>query len=692
MGRERTSGDLGTLGVKAKVLKLLMLFVAWIIAPVILLGFFEMALRLADYGRSTQLFIPREVNGETVFVTNRDFYQQFYTAPMGLVSRKLALAEAKPSNEYRVFVFGESAAEGVPDPDFSFARILDTMLRADNPDKQIKVCNMAMAGANSHVMYPAAKACVEMQPDLFVVYMGNNELNGLVTQSLLWDKVPPALGLFLVRANVALGDLRLSQFVRNILAQGDPSAGMGRPNPILDYERAYQYFDENLNDMCAVASDAGVPVILCTVGSRLWEWPPSGEHTKELSAEDLTAWQVALDAGNALAAQGRHGEALREYEKAAKINADHADLAYQIGACHYALGEYEKARLELVRARELDSIRFRPGKRIDDLIRGAVNAHASDGVALSETAQALAESSPHGIEGPEFFFDSVHLTFEGNHVLASSVLETLQTLEAKTSGVGAAPLSVEECRERLAFTLADYRDQILRTLKSDELVSKPPQPAYKKRLEQVESQILTSGEAMRLEGLQRGLSLDPASAHTRLRYINRLMIKREMSLALEQARILVEQHPFDRDGHSVMAQLSALSGDKDRAIEELRIVEAMEPHEPSTYLGLGIFLEEKNDLAGAEESYRKALKLQPSGAAEQGLGRTLAKLGDAGGAVDAYRRARVLEPQNEGVFRELFELLTKQGDDEAAQRELESWRASGKELPAGLPGLGAEGQ
>jgi hypothetical protein len=37
-------------------------------------------------------------------------------------------------------------------------------------------------------------------------------------------------------------------------------------------------------------------------------------------------------------------------------------------------------------------------------------------------------------------------------------------------------------------------------------------------------------------------------------------------------------------------------------------------------------------------------------------------------------------------------LLTKQGDDEAAQRELESWRASGKELPAGLPGLGAEGQ
>ena len=44
-----------------------------------------------------------------------------------------ALAKRKPVSTFRIFVLGESAAAGFPDPAFSFARILEVMLRARYP-------------------------------------------------------------------------------------------------------------------------------------------------------------------------------------------------------------------------------------------------------------------------------------------------------------------------------------------------------------------------------------------------------------------------------------------------------------------------------------------------------------------------------------------------------------------------------
>lgn len=50
-----------------------------------------------------------------------------------------------------MFVLGESAAEGDPDPAFSFARILQVMLRERYPGVRIEVINVAFTAFNSHV-------------------------------------------------------------------------------------------------------------------------------------------------------------------------------------------------------------------------------------------------------------------------------------------------------------------------------------------------------------------------------------------------------------------------------------------------------------------------------------------------------------------------------------------------------------
>jgi hypothetical protein len=196
------------------------LFVAWVVAPLVLLALVESGLRAGGYGHSTNLFVPRVLNGETVYKTNRAFFQKFFTMSIGWGPQDYVLPAAKASDTYRIFVFGSSAAEGVPAPDFSFARILGTMLRARAPELKIEIYNMAIAGANSHVMRAAAEACAAQRPDLFVVYMGNNEMNPLVTRRLLWDRLPAPLGLRLLHASTALSALRLVQW-----SEGAPRDG-----------------------------------------------------------------------------------------------------------------------------------------------------------------------------------------------------------------------------------------------------------------------------------------------------------------------------------------------------------------------------------------------------------------------------------------------------------------------------------
>ena len=74
---------------------------------------------------------------------------------------------AKPAGTVRIFVLGESAAMGTPDPSFNFGRILGVMLREQYPGMQFEVVNGAMTAINSYVTREIARDCAARQPDLF---------------------------------------------------------------------------------------------------------------------------------------------------------------------------------------------------------------------------------------------------------------------------------------------------------------------------------------------------------------------------------------------------------------------------------------------------------------------------------------------------------------------------------------------
>src|SRR5689334_21640942 len=126
-------------------------------APVILLLVVELALRALGFGHSTHFFLPATQAGRAVLIENPDFGRSYFAPGLERAPQTLVLPARKETNTVRIFVFGESAALGDPEPAYGFARILEVMLGETLGGKHIEVINVAMTAINSHVVLDIAR-------------------------------------------------------------------------------------------------------------------------------------------------------------------------------------------------------------------------------------------------------------------------------------------------------------------------------------------------------------------------------------------------------------------------------------------------------------------------------------------------------------------------------------------------------
>src|SRR5262249_53940091 len=109
---------------------------AMTLVPALLFGTLELALRLADYGWPTDFFLDgAQLEGAPVWIDNPHFGRQYFPRSLRQMPQPMlfVLPKVKAERTYRVFVLGESAALGFPDPSTSFARVLEVMLRQRYP-------------------------------------------------------------------------------------------------------------------------------------------------------------------------------------------------------------------------------------------------------------------------------------------------------------------------------------------------------------------------------------------------------------------------------------------------------------------------------------------------------------------------------------------------------------------------------
>jgi tetratricopeptide (TPR) repeat protein len=620
----------------------------------------ELVLRTAGYGFPASALIKHEVNGRPCYCDNVKFNWRFFPRNIAREFTSFVFPVHKPNNTYRIFVLGASAARGEPDEAFAFGRFLQVMLADRYPGIEFEVITAATAAINSHVVLPIAKGCARCRPDLFIVYLGNNEVTGPYGAGTVF--APFSGSLHLIRAGIALKATRLGQLLSNVLAavgaaDNAPAVWRGLEMFLKEQVRAddpsletvYRNFERNLKDISKVAAESGAKVILCTVGSNLKDCPPFASlHRPNLTELQENKWTQIYEQGVIHEKNEQFTEAVECYLEAAKIDDRYADLQFRLGRCYWQLGWYEKARQQYLAARELDTLRFRADSRINRIIRDTVAGARSESIYLVDAVGAFESSSPHRTPGHELFYEHVHLNLQGSYLLAKTVLVQVEKIlpahvQCQRAEALALP-TLQDCAQRLAYTEWDQHriaDEVLTGF-----IAKPP---FTNQLYHDE---LASKMQREVDALKATLN------------------RETLREAAAQYRRAVESAPGDWCLHYKYGTLLAEDlKDYHAAAEQFRLVQKYFPHCYTGYNALGSVLRVLGDLDGAIEQYRKALQINPTRAdAHYYLGWVYQQQDRMDKAMHHYREALGLQPTNVRAYNDLGEVLYKQGKVDEAMR------------------------
>src|SRR5436190_7019926 len=189
--------------------------------------------------------------------------------------------------------------------------------------------------------------------------------------------------------------------------------------------RVYDHFQQNLTDIIAMGRSAGVGVVVSTVPVNLKDCAPfASSHQPALNPTQIAQWREAYALGNRAQESGRLRDALRAYDEAGRIDDTVAELHFQRGVCALNLGETNNARRDFQRARDLDTLRFRCDRRLNEIIRATA---ARSKATLADAENVFAEQGA-GIPGGELFYEHVHPTWEGNYLLARELADRMSGL------------------------------------------------------------------------------------------------------------------------------------------------------------------------------------------------------------------------------------------------------------------------
>lgn len=630
--------------------------------PLGFLGLLELVLRLVGFGYPTGFLLASQRDGHPVLVQNNQFGWRFFGAAMARTPAAICIPKAKDANTVRIIVFGESAAFGDPDPRFGLPRMLQAMLELRYPGTRFEVVNAGMTAINSNVILPIARDCAAADADIWVIYMGNNEVVGPFGAGTVFGRQTPPLAV--IRANLALKATRTGELIDGLLGKlHQPPASKsewGGMEMFLDQQvRAddprmsvvYDHFERNLSDIINVGRRSGAGIVVSTVAVNLRDSAPfASAHSPGLSEADKTKWEGFYQNGIAAQTAGKLDAASGSYRDAARIDPYFADLQFREGRCALALGDTNEARRAFATARDLDTLRFRCDTRLNDLIRQAVSMRNDERVVLADAEHDFAEECPDGLPGSDLFYEHVHLTFEGNYLLARSIapeVEGLMPRKVTELVAGNQWPSEADCARRLAWSDWDRQKSLSDMLSR---LNNPPftgQISHDEQVQKIKTALSELVPATRPAGIQAAQTMcenaiaaapDDALVHGQLAALDEL--SGDLAGALTNAQRTVELLPSSSEDWSELGIILAKQQKYDDAMSAFRRAFQLDSQDVWALQSLAQSL---NDLGRPEEAireYRHALTVKPRfGLAWMGLGQIFEKMGHQSEAQDCYHKA-----------------------------------------------------
>ena len=341
----------------------------------------------------------------------------------------------KPVGTIRLVTLGGSSTAGLGySRNITFARYLERMASAALPGARVEMLNLGMVAlATKQEKLLVAEVCRSYEPDLVIVYAGNNEFLEIHAQkyaeahgslaSWLRDRL---MGTNLYRLvhravrgrperpslaeqSLTREQIRLTQheIIRDIEMSDDEVGGI-----IDQYER-------NIAEMAQAARESDTPILLLTVASN-WKWR---------GREDLpAAWMNELVETDALPEQQKFRRAREELtHRLAQAPPDERhEWLFRRALASEALGDFPAARSDYRAAFNADPHLRRALDAMADRVR-RVGASAS--VPVLDVIEELERQAPHGIVGFDEFYDYVHFTPKGALQVAAALYERLVRME-----------------------------------------------------------------------------------------------------------------------------------------------------------------------------------------------------------------------------------------------------------------------
>ncbi len=657
--------------------------IAICIAPVAIL-LIEAGLRIADYGYPTDIAVKQTTNGTSALHNNNKYVWRFFPPAIARTAYPFSFSDTKPGNTYRIFVLGGSAAAGTPDGAFSFGRILQRLLEHQYSQANFEVITLAMPAINSHVALDIARECTEYEPDLVLVYLGNNEVVGPYGAGTVF--APLSGSLSFIRFGIALQKTKLSQLFNNLVARvgadDEPQVWKGMSmfleNQVRasspDLQEVYQHFRKNLTDIREAALEAQANIIFSTVATNLKDSAPFASlHSEQLDDSQKSKWDGFYQQGVAFEGDQNYAKALDAYISASMIDDEYADLHFRIARCYELLGVFEKSKKHYALARQLDALRFRADSTINGIIRDAAKGQESEGVLMVDADESFSQGSPNGIPGANLFYEHVHKNFSGNYLLAKIFFEEIEGILpdwiSARKNRDTSLLTERECARLLAF----FENEQLRLanlfyMKFQKEAPFANQIYNKERLDKQSQEIRRIAEIAKpgvmtsLDSKYRNaIENSPHDWWLHWKYGDYLEQSGRLQAAMEQFQTVLKIVPNHYLAYGRVAALYFKQNDTKKAIDLYENAIEIYPIYAEAHLNLGIFSHTAKQYNKAVDHYKETIRLGLYQAeAYNKLAIVLREQGKIEEAIEVLRNAITRIPNNFRLHFNLGMMLLEQ--------------------------------
>jgi len=522
--------------------------------------------------------------------------------------------EIKSGNTYRIFCVGGSTTFGRPYSDkVSFCGWLRAYLQAADPARNWEVIN---AGGVSYASYRVTRVMDELahyQPDLFIVYSGQNEfleqrsygaladmpewlinLNAVLSGTRVYTAMSRAIGaLSGTRPDTAMPQHPLRSEVDTILEHTIGPQSYHRDAALRQH--IMTHFRLNLERMVRIAHQAGADIIFVKPAVDIRDMSPfKSEHAEGLDERQLRVWQDLYDRAAAQEAAGDHAQALELYGQALAIDDRYAELHYRIGSILFDSKRYDEAERSFRRAVEED---IAPLRILAPMQRDIVEVAKTSKVPLVDyqaiLRAAYREQYGHTVFGREYFVDHVHTSYEGYRLLGLALFDELERLGIAHPDAGWNDARRAAVTQRViaSVNVNDEGDAYIKLGQIFIWAGKYP-------------------ESYRL--FQRALDILGPRPDLYDQLARAAYAGGDDAGAIRNLHKLLEIVPAGRGVHARLAAIHAELGETDTAIAHCRMELLMHPDEASNVALLGKLLERQGEYEEAGQRYEQALRLKPA--------------------------------------------------------------------------------